>query len=180
MEVRIIQPSRTFRVSHAALQPQHLPPMTESEQLPPAPVSCVDAPRDCSARSLGIPKITDERLCELSSRIEAVVRDDKGVLRHIEPCDLRYVAFTWDPKLTRKAANLVEVATIRTLHAYGYYGFFKPSIAEVIAQIPGELIERVAAFETIGPATADDLNEERAALNAGFHVGSTHLYEIAP
>lgn len=57
-----------------------------------------------------------------------------------------------------------------------YYGIFKPSIAEVLAQIPEELIEQTVAFETIGPADADALNKERDALNAGFHVATTRLY----
>ena len=69
-----------------------------------------------------------------------------------------------------------EVARIRTLHTYAYYGFFKPSIAEVLAQIPSHLVDSVIAFETKGPGDADDLNDDRSALNAGFHAATTILY----
>lgn len=126
--------------------------------------------------TLEIPKITDERLAALAARIKPVVRNRNNALAYVAPCDLRNEAFTWDPKITRRADNLVKHATIRTLHTYGYYGFFKPSIAEVLAQIPADLIEQTVAFETVGPADADAINEESAALNAGFHVATTRLY----
>ncbi len=126
--------------------------------------------------TLEITKITDERLAELAARIKPVVRNRNNALAYIKPCGLRDEAFTWEPKITHKAANLVKHATIRTLHTYGYYGFFKPSIAEVLAQIPEDLIEQTVAFETFGPAAADALNKESAALNAGFHVATTNLY----
>lgn len=126
--------------------------------------------------TLEIPKISNDRLAELAARIKPVVRNRNGALAYIKPCDLRHEAFTWDAKTTRKAKNLVKHATIRTLHTYGYYGMFKPSVAEVLAQIPVELIEQTVAFETVGPADADALNKESAALNAGFHVATTRLY----
>ncbi len=126
--------------------------------------------------TLEIPEITDERLAELAARIKPVVRNRSNALAYIKPCDLRNVAFTWSPKITRKAANLVKHATIRTLHRYGYYGLFKPSIAEVLAQIPADLIDETVAFETIGPSDATDLGKESEALNAGFHVATTRLY----
>jgi hypothetical protein len=126
--------------------------------------------------TLTIPEISDERLAELAKRIRPVVRSRSNALAYIEPCDLRRVSFIWDAKITRKASKLVKHATIRTLHTYGYYGLFKPSIAEVLAQIPEDLIEQTVAFEVIGPKDASDLNREQEALNAGFHVAVTHLY----
>lgn len=123
-----------------------------------------------------IPEITEERLKELAKRIRPVVRNRNNALAYIKPCDLRKVAFTWDPKITRKADNLVKHATIKTLHTWAYYGMFKPSIAEVLAQIPEDLIEDTVAFETIGPQDANDLNNQRDAVNEGFHIATTRLY----
>jgi hypothetical protein len=99
--------------------------------------------------ALSIPRISNERLAELAKRIRPVVRNDSNVLVYIEPCDLRNEAFTGSPKLARKANNLVKHAVIATLHTYGYYGCFKPSIAEVLAQIPENLIEQTVAFEVV-------------------------------
>ena len=57
------------------------------------------------------------------------------------------------------------------------YGMFKPSIAEVISCIPEYMWKKVYAFEIVDkPRDASDLNKEREALNAGFHVATTRLY----
>jgi hypothetical protein len=34
----------------------------------------------------------------------------------------------------------------------------------------------IVAFETVGPASAEDLNKHHVALNAGFHVATTICY----
>jgi len=101
-------------------------------------------------------------------------------LVHMEPVDPYRTAFTWDPKPTTPATDIRPFETIKTLHRYAYYGFFKPSIAEVLSQIPAELQDRTVAFTTSGPSNADDLNDEPLALDAGFHVAETTLYERAP
>ena len=125
---------------------------------------------------LSIPEIADARLTELLQSIKPLVRVNPTGLHYIEPCDPRKVAFTWDPTPTTPANDLEPICTIRTLHTYGFYGFFKPSIAEVIAQIPEALLIETVAFETRGPQDRDDLGKESAALNAGFHVAQTTLY----
>lgn len=122
-----------------------------------------------------IPKLTNERLAELQATIKPVIRDGKD-LWYIEDVDPRNIAFTWDPKPTEKATGLKLLCTARTLHTYGYHGFFKPSIAEVLAQVPADLVDKAVAFEVNGPGTADDLNQEKEALDAGFHVAQTSFY----
>ena len=42
----------------------------------------------------------------------------------------------------------------KMLHGWGYYGFFKPSVGEVIRQIPKDSLEKVVAFEIIDGAIA--------------------------
>lgn len=129
-----------------------------------------------TAPLIQIPEITDERLNELLARIKPVIEFD-GVKHYIKKCHPRNVAYTWDAKKATPAPPLREIATIRTYHTYGYHGFFKPSIAEVIAQIPAEHIDQVTEFEIVKrPMEAKDLNEEKRALNAGFHVATTVLY----
>jgi hypothetical protein len=123
-----------------------------------------------------IPEIADDRLNELCARIKPVI-EFKGVKHYIKPCHLRNVAYTWDATKAAKAPPLTELRVIRTYHTYGYYGMFKPSIAEVIAQIPPDVIDQVTEFEIVKrPLEAKDLNEEKRALNAGFHVATTVLY----
>ncbi len=134
-------------------------------------------------RKSWIPKILDERLQELCKRIKPVVRfvswfgKGKECLYYIKPVDPRKIAYTWDPKPRRKARRLKKLCDITTYHSYGYYGFFKPSIAEVIAQIPEEYLNKVVAFEIVeNPEKRDDLNLHSEALNAGYHVATTRLY----
>src|SRR3972149_4776814 len=45
-------------------------------------------------------------------------------------------SFSWDAK---KVAD--KVGMFITLHNFGYYGFYKPSIEEVLAQLPAELFD---------------------------------------
>jgi hypothetical protein len=149
-----------------------------------------------------IPEISDERLAELNARIKPVVRMarirtwmdhgdfvtgshllgkwqpwDQGELFYIKPCDLRTVAFPWAAKRTKKANKLVEIGRITTHHTYGYYGFFKPSIAEVLAVVQSHPdIDRVVAYEVCGPSNADDLGKQRDAINDGYHQATTILY----
>lgn len=128
-------------------------------------------------RRYRIPRITNEELAELAKRIKPVMRGAGNKLFYgkIDP-DLRGTSYTWNFKATKEATGLFEFATIRTLHTYGSPMLFKPSVAEVIAQIPREYCDRVVAFEiTQRPVHSDDLIKERDALNAGFHVAVTAL-----
>ena len=129
------------------------------------------------AKKRWIPKISDEELNDLFTHIKPVIDFYGKGKRYIEPVDLRGTAFIWDPEPAEKAKGLKMLRDIRTYHSYAYYGLFKPSIAEVIAQIPKELLDQVIAFEIIKkPETADDMNGELEALNAGYHVATTRLY----
>ena len=121
-----------------------------------------------------IPAISRERVIELVEQIQPLVERD-GELWRIAPCDPWKVAFSWSPSLRSRATGLEAVRTIRTLHTFGAPVFFKPTVAEVLAQLPDDL-EGVVAFSTEGPDDADDLNREIEALNAGFHVATTTLY----
>jgi hypothetical protein len=128
-----------------------------------------------------IPEISDEKLEKLAKRIKPIVRNKNGVPYHIKKVDLRDIAYTWSPKLTKKSPAFNIISDITTHHSYGYYGFFKPSIAEVIAQIPEEYIDRVIAFEIVRcPETRNDMfgnDEGLEAVNAGYQIAITRLYE---
>lgn len=116
-------------------------------------------------------EISDERLEELARRIKPVVRCD-GDLYYILDVDLRNVAFTWDPKLKERAEGLEELVRIRTYHIWNYYGFFKPSIAEVLAQIPKTKLLETSAFEI--PIHITDPDPE---IVGDYHKARTILYK---
>lgn len=141
-----------------------------------------------------IPDISDERLKELAARIKPVVRfttDDKfsigtspkerssdsnGRLFYIEPVDPRQAAFTWDPKpVGPPADNLRKLDIIRTYHSWGAPSMFKPSVAEVLAQLSPTQVEEAVAFEVV----CDD-KDARHVLSDGFHASLTILYTDKP
>lgn len=138
---------------------------------------------------MGIPEISGKKVKELYERIKPVVRyiktnptcsecghvekqtyetDPRGKLYYIKDVNPQNVAFTWDPEPTRIAKGLRKLEDIVTYHSYAYYGFFKPSIAEVLAQIPEKYLSRVVAFET---------STKHIELNGEYHTTVTTLYE---
>lgn len=116
---------------------------------------------------------------DIEFRAERIKPIIKG--RVVDCPDLVSTAYTWDPKFKDEVLPELKVLqTIRTYHGYGYYGLFKPSIAEVLAQIPGNLIHRVYGFEIVqSPQTAEDLNKHIEYVREGFHLAITVLYEKA-
>lgn len=124
-------------------------------------------------------ELTDQELVELTQKIRPICRDAGGRCFFIRPVDPRRRSFLWAPSFAEAAdgpGGIVRHSTIYTLHSFSYHGMFKPSVAEVLAMIPQHLLDKVIAFETIGPGNASDLNRQLAAINASFHVAVTHLY----
>ena len=124
-----------------------------------------------------IPVVSKMQIYELSKRIKPVVRFKSKGLCYIKPVDLFEVSFIWDSRSADKAISLKAICDITTYHTFGYHGLFKPSIAEVLSQIPAQHRIKVMAFEIVeSPETVGDLNKQREALNAGYHVATTRLY----
>lgn len=129
--------------------------------------------------------ISDEKLEEVAKRIKPVFRYSKSnfgtlsrdpegeLLFYSEDVeDLRNEDITWDPKPKVLAEGLEYLTDIVTYHKFDIPVHFQTSVAEVIAQIPEEYIDRVAAFETV----FDGLGLENF-LAEGYHVTITRLYE---
>ena len=137
-----------------------------------------------------LPQISDDKLLELYSRIRPIRRDDDG-----DPCwvkefsleRLRGSSYVWDSEdVGEKIADtgLTPIGAFKCLHGYGYYGLFKPSIAEVLAQIPYGFIDEADAFEIVeAPETAEDFRYDAfnsSAFDHHCHVSVVQLYTIAP
>lgn len=126
------------------------------------------------SREWHVPSISDDRLKVLRTQMQPVVRNSAGELRYIAPVDARRVSFIWDPKFKGLARGLEEIGRITTYHGCAYYGFFKPSIAEVVAQIPPEHLPRTVAFET--KIAAHDNWREVTSPEGDCHRATTILY----
>ena len=128
-----------------------------------------------------IPLLPKDELAFRCAHIKAII---KGKIVKVESEDDYFnISYIWDPKFTKEKIPALEViAEIHTFHAYGYYGLFKPSIAEVVAQIPSEIsFEQIYGFEILDemPKDANDLNKYIHYTNAGYHVARTVLYKKA-
>jgi hypothetical protein len=122
-----------------------------------------------------VPEISDILLNKLIKKIVPVIRkEDK--LYNIELPDLRHTAYTWDTKLKDEHKDLIEVARIKTDHYCGYYGFFKPSVAEVIAQIPEGFINKICAFEILADMDSGTEDEVKIYSDGNGHQATTILY----
>lgn len=116
------------------------------------------------------------KVSRLVGRIRPIVEVDGNKMYIEQPC-VYTQAFLWEPKLSAIAEDMEPIADVKTYHTFGFYGFFKPTIAEVLIQIPECHEKETIAFEIVkSPGTADDLNEEIEALNQGYHVATTRLY----
>jgi len=131
-----------------------------------------------------IPTKSDAELSALQAKTKPLVLLRSKHIRRLKeiPQDLRNTSYLWHPTLTCRAVPrkfLQEVARVRTLHTYGAPVFFKPSIAEVLAQMPEGLdADYFCIMER--PESADDLNAESGALNVGYHVATTVFFQYLP
>ena len=121
--------------------------------------------------------MSQQRIRELARQIKPVVTFKEEDSCYIKPVDPFSESYLWDPQPTDRATGLSVLCDITTYHPYGYYGSFKPSIAQVILQIPPEHLDKVIAFEIVKhPETADDLDSVNEIFNFGYHVATTRLY----
>ena len=136
-------------------------------------------------KELVIPEIDDTRLKELYQLLKPIVTVDeiKYLLREFALDELRNQSYIWNGKEDKRKvvnpSNLETIDDFLCLHRWGYYGLFKPSIAEVLAQTPDRVVEAANAFEIIeSPETIDDLYKYPEVLNNGFHLSKVRAYRI--
>lgn len=135
--------------------------------------------------NVSIPEISEEELLKRYERIKPIVEVDgtKYFLRDFTKDELTGIAYTWKKEKDKREPVDERMYIPRTgkdfecIHKYGYYGCFKPSIAEVLAQISDMDVEFVDAFEIIkSPETGEDLHKNEMVFNNGFHISTVRLY----
>lgn len=129
---------------------------------------------------LEVPKTrTDDQITDLNRLLRPVMKTKLGYREIKTPKSLFTFSYIWDPKLNLPILNLEKVDEFYTVHGYGYPGFFKPSIAEVLQQIPEKYTSDYHYYEIAGPECADDLNQWKKQLNAGVHVAIATVFREA-
>ena len=142
-------------------------------------------------KNLSIPPISDEELMRRYLKIKPVaeIGDVKYWLRNYSISDMRNTSFFWTlvPDKREPVGESLSKHThydFQCLHTFGYHGFFKPSVAEVLAQIPEDVLKQytIDAFEIVArPTSCGDLSAYKKAMDQGFHVSVVRLYiRVAP
>ena len=134
-------------------------------------------------KKLTIPEIDDERLRELYRFLRPIVTIDeiKYLLKEYTLEQLRNQSFIWNRNEDKREVvdqnKLETVEDFICLNKWGHYSMFKPTIAEVLSQVPVRTIREADAFEIIGePETSKDLYKE--AMEQGFHLSKVRSYKI--
>ena len=137
---------------------------------------------------MSIPQISDEELMRRYEQIKPVIRVDGKLhyLREYTLQDLRYRSYYWNrAKDVREEVKEDELEVWKgkdfaCLHSWNYYGFFMPSVGEVLSQINEYDVSKIKAFEIIEtPKTAADFHKDSftdIAFNNGYHVSTVRLY----
>jgi len=130
-----------------------------------------------------IPKMSMEEIIKWYSSIKPIVHANGTAcyLRELSRKELTRAAYTrlnnpQDYSTPVDFNNLSFLADVKMLHRWGYPAFFKPSVEEVIRQIPKEYLNKAVAFEIIaGGIGINSIYCEE--FIAGFHVSVVRLYQ---
>ena len=127
-----------------------------------------------------IPDISDERLIELYHRIRPIAKNFMGTkcwMKEFSLKQLREKSIVGDDSLlttpvAETSVVLHEIGSFRCLHTWMAPAMLHPTIAEVLAQIPENLVKSTAAFEIIVPAMMNNIFDGR------YHVTTVVLYAM--
>lgn len=156
-------------------------PTAAAEQ--PLPTEQVEEarPAESADKKVWIHWKPQDQIFELARRIRPVDQFPQGkfyIKTKVQPDFILKQSYTWAPELDGPAEDIEPIIDITTYHTFGYHGFFKPSIGEVLTQIPDDFLGEVHAFEIVDwPQTVDDLNAQSEATNSGHHMATTRLYK---
>ena len=126
---------------------------------------------------LVIPKIDDKTLAGFYRLLKPIVTIDE------EKYLLREISYIWEESKNKRdvvdSNKLEPVEDFLCLHTYGYYGLFKPSIAEILAQVPEKTICEANVFEIIEePVTREDVFRYPEVVENGFHLSKVRSYKL--
>ncbi|BBI30306.1 hypothetical protein QKT49_gp457 [Acanthamoeba castellanii medusavirus] len=76
------------------------------------------------------------------------------------------------PDAEGKRTKVMDVYSYPTLHTYGWYGFFKPDILEVVQQLPDALFDDYDKLYVTTEPASTDINRLMAPCGQ-YHMGKT-------
>ena len=136
-------------------------------------------------KKFSIPEMTTEDIVKWSQKIKPIVchNGDLKYMRELSPDELVHKSYTWLNK-PEDYGNKVDLSTlsvftdVKMLHRFSYHGFFKPSVGEIIRQIPEEMRHLTDAFQIIySPSGWPDFNIFKDEFDQNYHVSIVRLYQ---
>lgn len=136
-------------------------------------------------KEFSIPEMTTEDIVNWYQKIKPIVchNGDLRYMRELSPDELIHKSYTWLNK-PEDYGDKVDLSTlsiltdVKMLHKYSYYSYFKPSVGEIIRQIPEELRTLTDAFEIIySPSGQPDFNIFKDEFDQNYHVSIVRLYQ---
>ena len=137
-------------------------------------------------KQLSIPHISDEELIRRYLKIKPIaeVCEKKYWLKEYSIDEMRNTSYFMNlfsdrTELVGDALSCHDHEDFKCLHSFGSYGIFKPTVAEVLAQIPENSLKHftIDAFEIIdNPASGGNLQKFREAMKCGYHTSVVRLY----
>lgn len=109
--------------------------------------------------------------------IEPVAPGDAYVWEHTKTNEFMGVLYGGDagicgpPDADGTIEPLMSVRSYLTLHTYGWYGFFKPDILEVVQQLPDALFDDYDKIYVTTTPMSTDINQIMSPC--GYHMGKT-------
>ena len=134
---------------------------------------------------ISIPEISKEELLARYEHIKPIVKLEgkRYFLSNFTEDELTKSSYIW--MIKERLGEEFDITKyspmpqydFECIHKFGMPNLFKPSIGEVLAQIPNLVLDVVCAFEIIQkPESETDLYRNRIALENGFHTSIVRLY----
>ena len=102
---------------------------------------------------------------------------DTGVLHFVEgEVDLqrlRNFSYMWSKVIPDDIKQFEEIVTIETYHTHASSSWFKPTISEVLAQIPSQLLGKEIFFEV----NSNEVQNQNY-MRFNFHTARTTFYRL--
>lgn len=132
-----------------------------------------------------LPHLTDDELLARYRRIKPIVfyQELYYYLKRYNAKMMRNQSYIWnierDIRTQADMSDAITLAEFPCYHTYGWYGIFKPSIAEVLQQFPDEVLEEANAFYmTSTPNNEYDLGLQQEIVNAGCHSSTVKALKL--
>lgn len=118
------------------------------------------------------------RIEELSQKIKVVARfKGSDALYYVKAMNPKRVEYAWSPEKDNIATGLIVLSEITIYYPYTLDGFYKPSMATVLAQIPDEFIDQTVAYELIeNTPYLEAFNDYLDIIHAGYNLITARLY----